>query len=240
MAAKAGTESGHNAHRQRRHPEGAENYAKAIYQLQSGGQEQVGTGAVAERVGVTPASASAMLKKLADEGLVEHTPYRGVTLTAHGEQLALEMIRHHRLIELFLAEVLGMPWDRVHEEAEVLEHHISEELEELIAAKLGQPARDPHGDPIPSRELDIEADRTVALSELAVGTDGVFERVSDRDPEMLRYLDSRGIRPGAGIRVTGREPFEGPISVSVEGAEHALGAPLARRMRVSGASADPG
>ena len=115
----------------------------------------------------------------------------------------------------------------------MLEHHISEELEELIAAKLGQPARDPHGDPIPSRELDIEADRTVALSELEVGADGVFERVSDRDPEMLRYLDSRGIRPGAGIRVTGREPFEGPISVRVGGAEHALGAPLARRMRVS-------
>ena len=186
---------------------------------------------------MTPASASAMLKRLADDGLVEHAPYRGVTLTPAGEQLALEMIRHHRLIELFLAEVLGMPWDRVHAEAEVLEHHISEELEELIAAKLGQPARDPHGDPIPSRELDIEADRTVALSELEVGADGVFERVSDRDPEMLRYLDSRGIRPGAGIRVTGREPFEGPISVRVAGSEHALGAPLARRMRVSAASA---
>jgi DtxR family Mn-dependent transcriptional regulator len=145
------------------------------------------------------------------------------------------MIRHHRLIELFLAEVLGMPWDRVHEEAEVLDHHISEELEELIAAKLGQPARDPHGDPIPSRELDIEDDHTVALADLEVGAGGVFERVSDRDPEMLRYLGSRGIRPGAGIEVTGREPFEGPISVSVGGAEHALGAPLARRMRVSAA-----
>jgi DtxR family transcriptional regulator, Mn-dependent transcriptional regulator len=234
MAPVTGSERGaHNAHPERRRAEGAENYAKAVYQLQAGSDEPVGTGAVAARLGVTPASASAMLKRLADDGLVEHAPYRGVRLTADGEQLALEMIRHHRLIELFLAEVLGMPWDRVHEEAEVLEHHISEELEELIAAKLGQPARDPHGDPIPSRELDIEDDRTVALSELDVGTEGVFERVSDRDPEMLRYLDSQGIRPGARIEVTGREPFEGPIRVAVSGSEHALGAPLARRMRVS-------
>lgn len=222
----------HNAHRERRHAEGPENYAKAIYQLQARGEGSVGTGAVAARLGVTPASASAMLKRMADDGLVEHAPYRGARLTDRGEQLALEMIRHHRLIELFLAEVLGMPWDRVHEEAEVLEHHISEELEELIATKLGQPARDPHGDPIPSRELNLAADETVALSELEVGAHGVFDRVSDRDPEMLRYLDSRGIRPGAGIRVVGHEPFEGPISVTVGGAEHALGAPLAGRMRV--------
>lgn len=229
-------EAAHNAHPERRHAEGAENYAKAIYQLQSGGEAPVGTGAVADRLGVTPASASAMLKRLADDGFVEHAPYRGVRLTPEGEQLALEMIRHHRLIELFLAEVLGMPWDRVHDEAEVLEHHISEELEELIAAKLGQPVRDPHGDPIPSRELDIEDDRTVALSDLDVGGGGVFERVSDRDPEMLRYLDSRGIRPGAEIEVMAREPFEGPIRVAVGGSEHALGAPLAGRMRVSAAA----
>lgn len=235
MPGRRTTDAAHNAHPERRHAQGAENYAKAIYQLQAQDEAAVGTGAVAERLGVTPASASAMLKRLADDGIVEHAPYRGVRLSPQGEQLALEMVRHHRLIELFLAEVLGMPWDRVHEEAEVLEHHISEELEELIAAKLGQPARDPHGDPIPNRELDIEADRTLALSELEVGAGGVFERVSDRDPEMLRYLDSRGIRPGAGIRVTGREPFEGPISVTVEGAQHALGAPLARRMRVSAA-----
>lgn len=226
------TATAHNAHRERRHAEGAENYAKAIYQLQARGEDPVGTGAVAARLGVAPASASAMLKRLADDGLVEHAPYRGVRLTDRGEQLALEVVRHHRLIELFLAEVLGMPWDRVHEEAEVLEHHISEELEELIATKLGQPVRDPHGDPIPSRDLDIAADETVALSELEVGAEGVFERVSDRDPAMLRYLDSRGIRPGAAIAVTGREPFDGPIAVRVEGSEHALGAPLAGRMRV--------
>jgi len=223
----------HNAHRERRHAEGAENYAKAIYNLQAHAEGPVGTGAIAERLGVTPASASAMLKRLADDGLVEHAPYRGVTLTDRGEQLALEMIRHHRLIELFLAEELGMPWDRVHEEAEVLEHHISEELEELIAAKLGQPNRDPHGDPIPSRELAIADDETISLVKLETGRRATFERVSDRDPEMLRYLSDRGIRPGTRIEVTGREPFDGPIFVSAGGGEHVLGAPLARRMRVS-------
>ena len=223
----------HNAHPQRRIPEGAENYAKAIYQLQGSGEGSVGTGAVAERLGVTPASASAMLKRLADEGLVEHTPYHGVRLTERGEQVALEVIRHHRLIELFLAEVLGMPWDRVHDEAEVLEHHISEELEELIAAKLGQPARDPHGDPIPSRELDLAADDSVPLTGLEPGQSGTFVRVSDRDAEMLRYLDARGIHPGVRLLVRGREPFGGPLSIEVGGEAHALGGELIERMRVS-------
>ena len=226
----------HNAHRARRTAEGAENYAKAIYQLQGQGEGAVGTGAVAERLGVTPASASAMLKRLADDGLVEHAPYHGVRLTPDGEQLALEVIRHHRLIELFLAEVLGMPWDRVHDEAEVLEHHISEELEELIASKLGQPVRDPHGDPIPSRELDLAADDSVRLSELEPGQSGCFERVSDRDAEMLRYLDERGIHPGAELQVRRREPFAGPMFVEVGGVTHALGGELIERMRVSGVS----
>jgi DtxR family Mn-dependent transcriptional regulator len=226
-------DTAHNAHPERRNAEGTENYAKAIYQLQSQAEGSVGTGAVAERVGVTPASASAMLRRLADEGLLELTPYHGVRLTKRGEQVALEVIRHHRLIELFLAEVLGMPWDRVHDEAEVLEHHISEELEERIASALGDPSRDPHGDPIPSRDLAIADDDTAPLVELEVGASGVFERVSDRDPEMLRYLDSRGIRPGVRVRVAGREPFDGPIRVEVEGTEHALGAPLAGRMRIT-------
>jgi DtxR family transcriptional regulator, Mn-dependent transcriptional regulator len=225
----------HNAHPGRRTLEGFENYAKAIYELQGRAEGAVGTTAVAERLGVAPASASGMLRRLADEGLVEYEPYRGARLTKEGEQVALEVIRHHRLIELFLAEVLDMPWDRVHEEAEVLEHHISEELEELIAAKLGEPARDPHGDPIPDRELAVAADETISLAELESEVEAVFERVSDSDPEMLRYLDSRGIRPGAVLRVTGREPFEGPISVRTGQGEHALGLPLARAMRVSAA-----
>ena len=154
-------------------------------------------------------------------------------LTKKGEQLALEVIRHHRLLELFLAEVLGMPWDRVHDEAEVLEHHISEELEDLIAAKLGDPERDPHGDPIPSRDLALADDRSRALGELDDGETAVFVRVSDSDASMLRYLEERGIHPGAELRVRGREPFGGPVMVEVAGREHALGGELVERMRVA-------
>src|SRR6187549_3851236 len=163
----------------RRTKQGAENYAKALYELQGREQSPVGTSAVAERLGVTSASASGMLRRLADEGLVEYTPYHGARLTPEGERIALEVIRHHRLLELFLAEVLGMPWDRVHTEAEVLEHHISEELEELIAAKLGQPDLDPHGDPIPNRDLAVSADDSIPLTDLEEGETAVFARVSD-------------------------------------------------------------
>jgi DtxR family Mn-dependent transcriptional regulator len=223
----------HNQHPARRTNEGAENYAKAIYQLQGRGKDPVHTSAVAQRLGVTPASASGMLKRLADEGLIDYEPYHGARLTNRGERLALEVIRHHRLLELFLAEVLDMPWDRVHQEAEVLEHHISEELEELIATKLGEPARDPHGDPIPNRELAIRDDDSVALSELEAGQTGIFARVSDRDAAMLRYLAERGIHPGTKLRVGEREPFGGPLMVEIAGHSHPLGSELAERMRVT-------
>jgi DtxR family Mn-dependent transcriptional regulator len=222
----------HNAHPKRRTNEGAENYAKALYELQGREPEGVGTTAVAQRLGVTPASASGMLRRLADEGVVEYAPYRGARLTPEGERIALEVIRHHRLLELFLAEVLGMPWDRVHEEAEVLEHHISEELEELIAAKLGEPALDPHGDPIPDRDLEISADDSVALTDLDPGEEGIFTRVSDSDASMLRYLSERSIQPGASLVVKSREPFGGPVMVRIGDHTHALGAELAGRMRV--------
>ena len=226
------TSVAHNAHPKRRTNEGAENYAKAIYELQGRGDQSVGTSAVAERLGVTRASASGMLRRLADEGVVEYAPYQGVRLTAKGERIALEMIRHHRLIELFLAEVLDMPWDRVHAEAEVLEHHISEELEELIAAKLGQPAIDPHGDPIPDRDLAVGTDASVPLDELETGESGTFVRVSDSDASMLRYLAELEIQPGARVDVTGREPFGGPVMVEIDGRTHPLGPGLAQSMRV--------
>jgi DtxR family transcriptional regulator, Mn-dependent transcriptional regulator len=222
----------HNAHRKRRTNEGAENYAKAIYELQGRDDRPVGTSAVAERVGVTRASASGMLRRLAEDGLVDYAPYHGARLTPEGERIALEMVRHHRLIELFLAEVLGMPWDRVHAEAEVLEHHISEELEELIAEKLGQPAIDPHGDPIPDRDLAIGADDSVPLDELDEGERATFVRVSDSDASMLRYLAEREIQPGASIEVKGKEPFGGPVMVEIAGSTHPLGAELTRSMRV--------
>ena len=215
-----------------------EDYAKAIYALQARTQGgAVSTNALAERLGVTPASASNMVKKLDALGLVAHEPYRGVLLTEQGEKVALEVIRHHRLLELFLAESLDVPWDRVHDEAEVLEHHLSEELEELIAAKLGHPTHDPHGDPIPSRDLVIEEGPRTTLQELEPGAEGRFVRVSDSDPSMLRYLDERGIRPGATFAVVDKQPFDGPVFARFgDGAEvHVLGGELARAMRVEAA-----
>src|SRR5262245_7879069 len=228
----------HNAHPKRRTNEGAENYAKALYELQARGETQVGTKAVAERLGVTPASASGMLKRLADDGLVSYEAYHGARLTPEGERIALEVIRHHRLIELFLAEVLDMPWDRVHSEAEVLEHHISEELEELIAAKLGEPALDPHGDPIPDRDLEVAPEDTIPLTDLDPGQRAVFARISDSDSEMLRYLAEREIQPGDRLRVRSREPFGGPVIVEIAGDTHPLGPELAESMRVRREASD--
>ncbi len=211
-----------------------EDYAKAIYALEGDGDERsaVSTTALAERLGVTPASASAMMRKLGELGLVDHVPYRGVRLTPAGARVALEVLRHHRLLELYLTEVLGVPWDRVHAEAEVLEHVLSDELEELIAAKLGHPTRDPHGDPIPTRDLVVEDSPTQSLASVAVGSRGRLVRISDFDPEMLRYLDARGIRPGDHFEVVERQPFGGPLMVSFGEHTHALGDALAEAMRV--------
>jgi DtxR family Mn-dependent transcriptional regulator len=214
--------------------EAVEDYAKAIYALERRGDGPVGTSALAERLGVSPGTVTAMVKRLAELGLAKHEPYRGVTLTAAGERVALEVIRHHRLIESFLAEALGMPWDRVHDEAEVLEHYISEELEERIAAVLGDPSHDPHGDPIPDRKLALaEEPAGVALSVLEPGESATFARVSDSDPDMLRYLADRDIRPGARVMVQDREPFGGALMVIVAGTAHAIGAALADRMLVA-------
>ena len=213
--------------------EAVEDYAKTIYALSVRGSGPVGTSALAEMLGVSPGTVTAMLKRMAEGGLVAYEPYHGVRLTSAGERVALEVIRHHRLIESYLADALGMPWDRVHDEAEVLEHYISEDLERLIAKKLGDPSHDPHGDPIPSAELDIAEGTTLPLTELSPGDAATFERVSDRDSEMLRYLGQRGIHPGVDMVLRAREPFDGPLFVEVEGAEHVLGHRLAQAMRVS-------
>jgi len=209
-----------------------EDYAKAIYALSHDGHEPVSTTALAERLGVTPASASAMVKRLDEMGLARHAPYHGVELTGRGSQLALEIIRHHRLLELYLSESLGVPWDRVHDEAEVLEHVLSEDLEELIARKLGDPTRDPHGDPIPTRELEIVEDPTETLDSLEPGVCGRFVRISDSDPDMLRYLADRGIAPGADFEIVDKQPFGGPSFARFAGDVHVLGGDLASRMRV--------
>ena len=212
--------------------EAVEDYAKAIYGLQHQEGGPVSTSALAERLDVAPSSVTAMLKRLDELGLVRYEPYHGVRLTAAGERVALEVIRHHRLLEAFLADALQMPWDRVHDEAEVLEHYISEDLERRIAEKLGNPSLDPHGDPIPTPDLAMAADRTTALDRLSVGDVATFSRVSDSDPEMLRYLAERGIRPGVRLRVMDLQPFGGPVFVEVGGREHALGGDLAQKMRV--------
>jgi DtxR family Mn-dependent transcriptional regulator len=211
-----------------------EDYTKAIYALQHRGEESaaVSTNALAGRLGVTAASASGMVKRLGELGLVDRRPYRGVVLSEAGRRVALEVIRHHRLLELYLVESLGVPWDRVHQEAEVLEHVLSDELEDLIAAKLGDPTHDPHGDPIPTRDLRIVETATRSLESLEPGARGRFTRVSDADPEMLRYLAERGIAPGAELEVIERQPFGGPLFVRIGDAIHPLGGDLARAMRV--------
>src|SRR5256714_8805502 len=208
-----------------------EDYAKAIYALETRGDTAVSTTALAERLRVTAASASSMVKKLAEMGFVQHEPYRGVRLTSKGVKVALEVLRHHRLLEVYLAEELGVPWDRVHAEAEVLEHVLSEELEALIAAKLGNPTVDPHGDPIPTADLVMEERPTSPLADLAAGARATFVRISDSDPEMLRYLAERGIAPGDDFEVIDKQPFDGPTFARFGDDVHVLGGALARAMR---------
>jgi DtxR family Mn-dependent transcriptional regulator len=209
-----------------------QDYAKAVYALQQRQGAAVSTNDLAERLGVTPGSVSGMVRKLSDLGLVEHERYHGVRLTGQGRRVALEVLRHHRLIELFLATELGMSWDRVHDEAEVLEHVLSEDLEQLISKRLGDPTLDPHGDPIPTSTFDIEEPETHSLDQLQAGTAGRFVRVSDSDPAMLRYLSEQGISLGDRVEVSGRQPFGGPVFVRVAGRELPLGGQLARAMRI--------
>ena len=209
-----------------------QDYAKAVYALEARKGAAASTNELAERLGVTAGSVSAMVRKLSEVGLVEHEPYHGVKLTAQGRRVALEVMRHHRLLELFLAKELGMPWDRVHAEAEVLEHVLSEELERLIAERLGDPTLDPHGAPIPTVGFEIEERETHSLDDLAAGATGRFVRVSDSDPEMLRYLAEQGIAIGDRLEVIDRQPFGGPVFVHFDEREQAIGGALARAMRV--------
>jgi DtxR family Mn-dependent transcriptional regulator len=212
-----------------------EDYLKAVYALETRLEGPVPTNALAERLGVTPGSVSAMLRRLDELGLLEHERYRGVTLTEEGRRVALHTLRNHRLLELLLVELLDVPWDRVHREAELLEHGLSDELAERIAAKLGNPEFDPHGDPIPSRDLDVTERETRSLDEVDVGETVAFVRVSDADPAMLRYLSERGIVPGVTLKVLDRQPFGGTLTVRHTGGDHALGNQLAAAMRVASA-----
>lgn len=211
--------------------EAVQDYLKAIYKLQERGGA-VSTTALAEAMDVAAASATGMVKKLAGLKLVRHNPYQGVVLTKAGEKMALEVIRHHRLLELYLAEALGYSWDKVHEEAERLEHVISEEFEEKIFEALGRPTRDPHGDPIPAKDGTLAAGTHERLSDLEPGATGVIRRVSDSNAEMLRYLGTRGLVPDAAVEIVEKAPFNGPITVKTRETSHVLGRDLASHIRV--------
>jgi len=209
-----------------------QDYLKGIYTLESVG-ERVTTSALAGRMGVSAPSATAMTKRLADLGLVERAPYRGVALTEEGRLGALEVLRHHRLLERYLVDRLGLSLDQVHAEAELLEHALSEELEAKIDAELGFPTHDPHGDPIPDSELRVAAGRDRTLVDLEPGERASVSRVPDGDPELLRYLAELGLVPGSGVEVVSQAPFAGPVTVRTDRGDHAISQELADRIAAS-------
>jgi DtxR family Mn-dependent transcriptional regulator len=213
-----------------------EDYLKTIYVLQAQGDgERVTTSRLAEALDVTPPTVTSMLGKLDERGLADREKYKGVRLSAQGQRVALEVIRHHRLLESYLTEQLDYDWSEVHDEADALEHHISEELEQRIADSLGDPAVDPHGDPIPTADLEpLDERRGATLAETADGAEVVVERVRDHDPEELRYLDEHGIRPGVRVEVVEVSPFD-LVTVRPTAGDEAVALPkaVAGRVRVS-------
>jgi DtxR family Mn-dependent transcriptional regulator len=212
-----------------------EDYLKAIFKLLEQ-REQVSTSALADHMGVAPASATNMCKKLAELKLLVYEPYYGVKFTPAGQKLVLEIVRHHRLIELYLAEALGVPWDRVHEEAERMEHVISEDLEERMSAALGHPRFDPHGAPIPSKTGEMTQLSSTRLAETEPGGELVVVEVDDEDPAMLRYLGELGIYPGTEIALLDRAPFKGPLTLTVGDNQVTLGFQVAQIVRVAARS----
>jgi DtxR family transcriptional regulator, Mn-dependent transcriptional regulator len=208
-----------------------EDYLKAIYQLSEEG-EAVSTSAIAERLGIAPGSVTGMLKRLAEAGLVEHTRYYGARLTGDGTENAVRTIRRHRILELFLVDVLGYTWDRVHDEAERLEHAVSDELIDRMAAVLGGPTADPHGAPIPEAGSEFHEERLPSLADLDAGDHATLRRVPDEDPAALRYLAELDLRPGAELEVVDVAPFSGPLRILINGREQVVGRELARHVKV--------
>ncbi len=215
------------------------NYLKAIYQIQERQNDQpVSTTRLAAQLGVASASVTGMLKRLSagEPKLVDYEPYYGATLTEAGRKSALELIRHHRLIESYLNQALGYPWDAVHAEAERLEHVISEEMEERLAAALGHPATDPHGDPIPDREGHFEKRDDPCLADLADGQRAEIRRVVAQEPELLRYLAGLGLTPSVQFELVSSAPFNGPVTLRVLGAqpsERVIGREIAEKILVA-------
>ncbi len=212
--------------------EAMQDYLKTMWHLACETGEPVSTTALAEALGVAPASVTNMLKRLAELSLVEWEPYRGVVLTPAGEKIALEVIRHHRLIELYLAEALGYSWDQVHEEAERLEHHISEQFEAAIAELLGHPTHDPHGDPIPTPDLQIVAIPTRPLTTLDPGHRGIVRRVANQEPETLRSLAEKGVRLGILVCMVKLNADHQAVEVEIDGERVKLAWDLAQGIYV--------
>lgn len=225
------TQSGATSNDQVRVTSAMEDYLKAAYRLEQDGGP-ITTQRLAEELGLSQPSITNMIKRLDDLNLVVHNRYHGIALTASGRSVALEVIRHHRLLELYLSEALGYGLDEVHAEAERLEHHVSEELEARIERVLGFPQFDPHGDPIPARDGQLPVIDDVQLELMTAGQFGRVSRVSDRDPERLSYLFSLGVRPGAQIRVIELMPFDGPVRVQIDDTEHLLPNSVAQLVRV--------
>ncbi|UCF39351.1 MAG: metal-dependent transcriptional regulator [Acidobacteriota bacterium] len=209
-----------------------EDYLKAIYELSSV-QPRVSTSQVAEWMKCTPASVTNMLQKLSGLKLVDYTPYQGVELTQAGTKIALSVLRHHRLIELYLEEVLGYSWDQVHEEADQLEHVISEEFEARIDRALGHPKKDPHGAPIPAKDGTLPEERLTNLWDAVQKVELTIARVEDKDSEALRYLAAMGLLPGVRLSIIKKAPFSGPVHVRVGAEEHTLSETLARKIHVT-------
>lgn len=209
-----------------------EDYLKAIFTLQSEG-ERASTTKIAASLEVSSASATNMIKRLSEMGLVDYQSYKGSKLTTSGKKIALEIIRHHRLLELYLLEVMGYSWDEVHDEAEKLEHHISEQFEDKIANLLDDPTHDPHGDPIPSKEGIMPQMDAQPLIEAEPNQEYILSRVKDQDPELLRYLEKIGMLPGIKIKLKEKAPFNGPLTLLVEHEEQAIGHDVAKNIFVA-------
>jgi DtxR family Mn-dependent transcriptional regulator len=210
-----------------------EDYVKTIYSHTEWQDDPITPSELAARLGLAASSVTEMVKKLAASGLVTHVPYGAVTLTEDGRMLALRMLRRHRLIETWLVESFGYSWDEVHDEAEVLEHALSDRLLEAIADQLGHPVRDPHGDPIPSRDGVVVRADAVQLAVARDGQRGRVVRISDRNPELLRYLDAEGVRLDSTVHVVGRRPFGGALAVRIGDSEHDVGNEAAAAIWIS-------
>ena len=211
-----------------------EDYLKAIYKLETEASgSPVATGALANAMDVADASASNMVRRLADLGFLSYEAYAGATLTEPGRAVALEVIRHHRLLELYLKEVMGFGWDAIHDEAERLEHHISEAFEDRIEEMLGHPTRDPHGHPIPTRDGLVDDLSAHALADLAADDAAVIDHVSDEDASLLHLLEQRGLLPGASVRVVETRPLDGLMVVAVDGTEQLIGRSVAEKVFVA-------